>query len=234
MKFFGVENFRNETTRRRQIPRGMKVYAEIFPFSADYILIYNKSLEATWNQPIKMNKLTNAEAEKKYMKDEKGFFRTSDPGTYSFESLPKLYQEGRLYAPYGGKIIIDEKNNTIKTSKGNLAVKYYIKQEGNFVIEEASHDNIWDDIPGLRIVSSEYIGFYTQKPEALLKRIILASSNPGDIVADFFCGSGTTLAVAEKLGRGWIGCDLSKSANQITRKRLLDIHNSKDLTGEEK
>ncbi|MFH8120017.1 MAG: DNA methyltransferase, partial [Candidatus Aenigmatarchaeota archaeon] len=80
----------------------------------------------------------------------------------------------------------------------------------------------------------ERVGFDTQKPEALLKRIILASSNPGDIVADFFCGSGTTLAVAEKLGRRWIGCDLSKYAIHITRKRLLDIHNSKDLQNEGK
>jgi len=80
----------------------------------------------------------------------------------------------------------------------------------------------------------EASGFDTQKPEALLKRIILASSNPGDIVADFFCGSGTTLAVAEKLGRRWIGCDLSKFAIQVTRKRLLDIHNSKDLMEGEK
>ena len=66
--------------------------------------------------------------------------------------------------------------------------------------------------------------------EELLRRIIEMASNPGDIVADFFCGSGTTLAVAEKLGRRWIGCDLSKFAIQVTRKRLLDIHNSKDLT----
>ncbi len=73
-----------------------------------------------------------------------------------------------------------------------------------------------------------------EKPEALLKRIILASSNPGDIVADFFCGSGTTLATAEKLGRRWIGSDLSKFAIQITRKRLLDIHNSKDLMAQDK
>ncbi len=78
------------------------------------------------------------------------------------------------------------------------------------------------------------LAFDTQKPEALLKRIILASSNPGDLVADFFCGSGTTLAVAEKLGRRWIGCDLSRYAIHITRKRLLDIENSKDLENEGK
>jgi DNA modification methylase len=71
--------------------------------------------------------------------------------------------------------------------------------------------------------------FNTEKPERLLQRIINISSDPGDIVADFFCGSGTTLAAAEKLGRRWLGCDLSKFAVQVTRKRLLDIHNSKDL-----
>jgi adenine specific DNA methylase Mod len=233
-EIFGYENFRNEIVWRRQIPRGMKAYAKYLPYSADYILLYTKSQEAIWNHPLKINKLTFKEAEKKYMKDEKGFFRTSDPGTYSFESLLKLYEEGRLYAPYGGEIIIDKKNRIIKASKGNLAVKYYRKMENGYVIEEIPIDNIWDDIPGMGIVSSEWIGFDTQKPEALLKRIILASSNPGDIVADFFCGSGTTLAVAEKLGRRWIGCDLSKFAIQVTRKRLLDIHNSKDLREEEK
>jgi len=91
--------------------------------------------------------------------------------------------------------------------------------------------DVWDDIPEVRQNPryDEAVSFETQKPEALLKRIILASSNPGDIVADFFCGSGTTLAVAEKLGRRWIGCDLSKFAIHVARKRLLDIHHSNDL-----
>ncbi|MDI3480273.1 MAG: adenine-specific DNA-methyltransferase [Rikenellaceae bacterium] len=78
-------------------------------------------------------------------------------------------------------------------------------------------------------VSSERLDFDTQKPEGLLQILIMATTDPGDIVADFFCGSGTTLAVAEKLGRRWIGSDLSKFAIQVTRKRLLDIYNSKDL-----
>ena len=71
--------------------------------------------------------------------------------------------------------------------------------------------------------SHQAVGFPTQKPEALLERIILASSAPGSIVADFFCGSGTTLAVAERLGRRWIGADLGRFAIQTTRKRLLGI-----------
>jgi adenine-specific DNA-methyltransferase len=94
--------------------------------------------------------------------------------------------------------------------------------------------DLWadDEVLPLQGISLESLDYETQKPEALLKRIILASSSPGDIVADFFCGSGTTLAVAEKLGRRWIGSDLSKFAIQVTRKRMLDIHNSKELAAE--
>jgi len=72
-------------------------------------------------------------------------------------------------------------------------------------------------------VSAERLSFPTQKPEGLLEVLMKAVTDEGDLVADFFCGSGTTLAVAEKLGRRWIGCDLSKYAIQVTRKRLLDI-----------
>jgi len=92
----------------------------------------------------------------------------------------------------------------------------------------------WTDItPVARLHATELLDFDTQKPEKLLRRVILASSNPGDIVADFFCGSGTAGAVAEKLGRRWLMCDLSKFAIHTTRKRLLNIHNSKDLLNEE-
>lgn len=74
-------------------------------------------------------------------------------------------------------------------------------------------------------MSPELLGYNTQKPQALLERIINSSSHSGNLVADFFCGSGTTLAVAEKLGRRWIGCDLSRWAIHVTRKRLLGIEN---------
>jgi hypothetical protein len=75
--------------------------------------------------------------------------------------------------------------------------------------------------------AGEKTGYETQKPESLLERFIKASSNEGDLVADFFCGSGTTLAVAEKLGRRWIGCDLGRWGIHVTRKRLLGIENCK-------
>jgi len=74
---------------------------------------------------------------------------------------------------------------------------------------------------------NEKLNYDTQKPETLIKRIIEASSGEGDLVADFFCGSGTTLAVAEKLGRRWLGCDLGRFAIHTTRKRLLDIPDCK-------
>lgn len=82
--------------------------------------------------------------------------------------------------------------------------------------------DVWD-IPALRGNQPEREDFPTQKPEALLERVIKASSNEGDLVADFFCGSGTTLAVAEKLGRRWIGADLGRYAIHTTRKRLIQV-----------
>jgi adenine specific DNA methylase Mod len=117
----------------------------------------------------------------------------------------------------------------------NGVLKNLKDEQGNLVYREVwdkKVDDVWR-IPQLQPASEEWMDFRTQKHHVLLKRIILASSNPGDIVADFFCGSGTTLAVAEKLGRRWLGCDLSKFAIQVTRKRLLDIHNSKDLMEDE-
>lgn len=83
-------------------------------------------------------------------------------------------------------------------------------------------DDVWD-ISIIAPVAHERTGYATQKPEALVNRIILGCSNPGDLVADFFCGSGTTLAVAEKNGRRWIAGDLSRFGIHVTRKRLLDI-----------
>ena len=87
-------------------------------------------------------------------------------------------------------------------------------------------DDSFDSIQ-IKSFSNEKTGYGTQKNESVLRRIIKASSNHGDLVADFFCGSGTTLAVAEKLGRRWIGCDLGRWGIHVTRKRLLGIENCK-------
>ena len=144
---------------------------------------------------------------------------------YIFNDTPKIYME------YSNRV----KNALKRDDKGvyyyrggshngkKLSRKVYVKQKGIFPRD------VWNDIPYIRANTSEYQGFSTQKPERLLKRIILASTKEKDLIADFFCGSGTTLAVAEKLGRRWIGCDLNKLAIHMTRKRLLSISKTNDL-----
>ena len=108
----------------------------------------------------------------------------------------------------------------------DLVMRYYMKG-GTLCLD------YWDDIPQLNQVAADRTGYPTQKPGELLERIIRASSNEGGLVADFFCGSGTTLAVAEKLGRRWIGCDLGRWGIHVTRKRLLGIENCKPFRGVE-
>ena len=102
--------------------------------------------------------------------------------------------------------------------------------EGNRVYAmgnaETKVGDVWE-VPFINPVASERLGYATQKPEALLENVILASSHEGDLVADFFCGSGTTLAVAEKFGRRWIGCDLGRWGVHVSRKRLLGIEGCK-------
>ncbi|MFA7142105.1 MAG: site-specific DNA-methyltransferase [Candidatus Paceibacterota bacterium] len=228
---FGKGNFKNEISWRRQIVRGAKTYAKYMPYNADYILFYGKSDNILWNNIEKENFISIKEAEKKYMKDKDGYFGTSDRGSYSDESIIRLANENRIYVTSGGKLIIKE--GKVSTTKGTIRIKYYRKQVKDKVQELATADNIWDDISGMGIVSHEHLGYPTQKPEKLLERIISASSNKGDLVADFFCGSGTTLAVAEKLGRKWIGTDLGRFSIHTTRKRMIGVQRELKKSGKD-
>lgn len=105
---------------------------------------------------------------------------------------------------------------------GGKLYKYY---EDSFVYPS----DVWDDIEHLHQRDAERTGYSTQKPEALLRRIIAASSKEGDLVADFFSGSGTTAAVAAKLGRNWLACDASPLARMTLRARLLKSHSEPSL-----
>lgn len=89
--------------------------------------------------------------------------------------------------------------------------------------EKALPTDVWH-VPTINGMAAERIGYPTQKPEALIEKVILASSNPGDVVADFFSGGGTTVAVAEKLGRKWIGTDISRIAISVARDRLMSVY----------
>jgi adenine-specific DNA-methyltransferase len=110
------------------------------------------------------------------------------------------------------------------------AEKYGLKRDAEGTYRMVTARDVWDILAIYRN-SPELLGFPTQKPEKLLERVILASSNEGDLVADFFCGSGTTLAVAEKLGRRWIGVDLGRYAIHTSRKRLIQVQRELHAAG---
>jgi len=123
---------------------------------------------------------------------------------YSKERMEEMYKNNELIMP--------------KTKNGRIYRKIYLDEYKGQMVQ-----NIWTDIPIVNPMARERLDFPTQKPEALLERIIKASSNEGDLVADFFCGSGTALAAAERLGRCWIGVDFSKVAIQVARNRLVNM-----------
>lgn len=224
---FGAENYLNTIAWRSQVARGAKVNAFYFPYSTQYIEIFAKQRSAptVWHPQKKRLIFTREQAAAQFMEDEHGFFRTSDPGTYSFDKLKELHAAGRLYAPFGGAVVVDEANRRVYASNGgNIGVKYYLTRLGKdrFAVERGV-DNLWDDIAGLGTTPGEDVGYPTQKTEALLRRIIAASTRPGDLVLDCFVGSGTTAAVAQKMGRRWIGIDVAYGALQTTRRRLQRI-----------
>lgn len=116
-----------------------------------------------------------------------------------------------------------ERQGRVYFKEGKLPRRiYYLDESLGSQIQD-----VWADISPLNSVAKERVNYPTQKPEALLERIIQASSNEGDLVLDCFCGSGTTAAVAEKLGRRWMTCDLGRFAIHTTRKRLLSIEGVK-------
>ena len=126
----------------------------------------------------------------------------------------------------------EKKRNNMKRGQDPDGRKFWsIKSAGKiykyYDDEKITPADVWTDISHLQQRDPQRVGYPTQKPEKLLERIIGASSSAGGLVADFFCGSGTTLAVAEKLGRRWIGCDLGRWAIHVTRKRLLGVGNCK-------
>ncbi len=151
------------------------------------------------------------------------WIRASD--TILFYSKSKKFTYNKLYVPRSKEFI--KKHFTQKDEKGS----YRITRRGNKIyLNEDPGDpvtTVWNDILSFNYVApaqAEGLGYPTQKPEALLSRIIKASSNVGDIVADFFCGSGTTALVAERLKRKWICTDLSPYAIYLTKKRILGIN----------
>jgi site-specific DNA-methyltransferase (adenine-specific) len=217
---FGKENFKNEIVWRRSHPKGHAFTR--YATSHDVILYYGKDVRRTiWNQTYTPH--DPIEVLKQYsLKDEDGrrYQLTSllNPNpdrpnlTYKFlgatkvwrwtkERMQQEYEKGRIIVPKGGEGIPRYK-------------RYLDEQEGIPI------GDFWDDI-GLA-AGSERLGYPTQKPLALLERIISASSNEDDLVLDPFCGCGTTVHAAQKLNRRWIGIDITHLAISLVKRRLID------------
>jgi len=201
---FGSDCYRNEIIWKRDVAgKGAKRTSSQWPRNADQILFYSKN-PRRWFFCQQYGELSEEQKRVyRYREADGRPFKTVQLGDYSEESIRRMEREGLIYV----------------SSTGKKYKKYYLDEARDTV------DCIWTDIPGFgtRTASSEHLQFPTQKPEALLERIIKASSREGDLVADFFCGSGTTGAVAERLGRRWIMCDVSRWAIHVTRKRLLEM-----------
>jgi adenine specific DNA methylase Mod len=227
---FGYENFRNEIIwKRSAIATNV---AKQFRNSHDVLLFYSKSNNSKFI--VQYGEYSVSSKNHYNKKDSKGIFRT----------VP-LMASGRTGGvsgqPWRGVEVANRGKNGMHWLKNpdelqrldNEGVIYWNKEgipELKYYQEEAKGvyiPDVWDDIVVINSMAKESVGYSTQKPETLLQRVIKASSNENDLVLDCFCGSGTTAAVAEKLNRKWIACDLGRFSIHTTRKRLLGIDNVK-------
>lgn len=132
---------------------------------------------------------------------------------YEWKGVTKLWR-----MPITSMERLEREDRIYYTRTGGARYKRYLDE-----MPGAPVSDLWTDITRLNSQAHEKAGYDTQKPESLIERIIKASSDPGDLIADFFCGSGTTAAVAEKLGRRWITSDLGKSSIQVARNRFVKV-----------
>ena len=153
----------------------------------------------------------------------------------SYKKSENRFTWNTQYVPHGEEYVkrfkTDEKGrkyrDDVNPTGGGTRIIYLDEIEGDIV------DSVWDDIPPVNPQAKERVDYPTQKPEALLSRVISASTNEGDLVADFFCGSGTLAATAEKLGRKWIVSDLGKFAIHTARKRLIGVQRERKEQGKD-
>mgnify|MGYP001029459560 FL=1 len=226
-EIFGTSRSRRELIWKRVSSRS---HGDFYPATHDYILFYSKTDQLIWNQLFEPLDPEYVETKYRFRDPDGRRFRkdnclNQNPNrpnlTYNWhghtrtwrwtrEKMQALHDEGRL----------------IYTSSGLPEYKRYLDES-----EGTALQSVWADINPVNSQAREDTDYPTQKPEALLERIIKASSNEGDLVADFFIGSGTTAAVAEKLGRKWIGTDLGKFGIHTTRKRLIQVQRELKAAG---
>ena len=225
-EIFGPDNFVNQICWRRTTAHGdAKQGAQHFDTVDDAVLFFAKSDERKiWN--TQYVPFSDDQIEEQYNKkeDDGRRYRLVTPtaakpgGDTSYEWKGVVPPKGRFWAYSRAKMEeFDKQGKLYYSSTGQPYIKYYLDERPG-----VAASTIWGDML-LAPTAKERVDYPTQKPQKLLERIISASSNEGDLVADFFVGSGTTAAVAEKLGRKWIATDLGKFAIHTTRKRLIGV-----------
>jgi site-specific DNA-methyltransferase (adenine-specific) len=222
---FGKSYFRSEIIWRRTSSHGNVSigYGDV----TDTILLYTKTEQSTWNQiyvpysewmlnnrynyqdpdgrRFSARDLRNPGYRPNLIYEYKGYKPHPNGWSITKEKMEELDRQGRLYFP-------DKKD-------GRIRLKKYLDESPGERIQ-----NLWDDIPPINSRAQERLGYPTQKPEALLERIIGASSNEGDVVFDPFCGCGTAISVAQRLNRRWIGIDITHLAVGLIKTRLKDAY----------
>ncbi|HUY34481.1 MAG TPA: site-specific DNA-methyltransferase [Pirellulales bacterium] len=221
---FGANGFLNQIIwKRTPFAGSSKARAKKFPVNHDCILFYAKRDVGFSFEHIYEEYSDEYKARFKYQ-DDRGWYRKTLLKTYSNATEARLKAEDRWIGPIRAGAHPSYKQY-LHESKGKQ-----VEDIWSWEIQEDESNgagNVWEDLNLANPMADERTGYATQKPEVLLERVMTASSKPSSLVADFFCGSGTTLAVAEKLGRRWIGCDMSRWGMHVTRKRLLEIENCK-------
>jgi DNA modification methylase len=223
---FKPGNFRTEIVWKRSsahsdAKQGRKQHGRIH----DVILFYTKTEEWTWNHFFTPYEAEYVKTNYRYIEEGAGRrFKSTDlsaakpGGDTEYEWKGKKPPHGRYWAYSKANMETFVKEGRLYYTKSGLPrLKQYLDEMPGVMLQD-----IWTDIGPISSQAAERLGFSTQKPEALLERIIKASSNEGDLVLDPFCGCGTTIAAAQKLKRRWIGIDITHLAITLMKKRLMD------------
>ncbi len=173
------------------------------PHDPDYVSKFYRYVDHNGRR-YRLDNMSSPNPRPNMMYEYKGYSYPTDGWRYSRETMERLDSEGRLHFP--------------AKPTGRIALKRYLDE-----MTGTPSGNLWADIPRLEHHSKESLGYPTQKPLPLLERIITASSNPGDVVLDPFCGCGTAIAAAQKLGRQWIGIDITHLSIALQKYRMADM-----------
>lgn len=228
-EIFGSSNFRNEIQRIKCNPKNYTKSS--FGYIHDTIIFYSKTSEFNLGDVVEIRTEKEDLADFPQIESKTGRryttvalhakgIRHGETGK-PWKDIPP--PPGRHWAYLHASLDAFEKDSRIEWSAtGNPRLKRYSDEDEGKAVQ-----TVWEiKDPGDRAAS-----YATEKPEALLERIVTAATEPGDLVGDFFCGSGTTLAVAEKLGRKWIGADLGRFAVHTSRKRLIGVQRELKAAG---